>query len=295
MMKIKHYEINAPPTTPPDKEGWQPTWHGYFEMTKCVSPEWGAELAERDRLIIKDSMIPENDFERDCFLSILADIKKENVTMFELGAGWGRICLGLAGAIDYKIIPMIPKTYKCLGIEGEPNHYQWLGEHFEKQKINGIAVRGAVGRKNGSCSFNTSESSDSCYGQAVTPLLSRRGIPSIANIRRLLGKKTSKIPMFTVDRLVKDYKFDHVDIIDMDVQGAEYDVVRGAAESIKNNIIDYWLIGTHARNLNDELAHFLSGKYELVVNLYPSAIGRVEGFAPISCHDGIQLYKRKGL
>jgi FkbM family methyltransferase len=294
-MKIQHYVITPPPTTPPEKTGWEPAWHGYFEMTKCVSPEWGAALAENDRLTVKDGMMPENDFERDCFLSILADIKKDHVDMFELGAGWGRICLGLAGAIDHKLIPMVPKSYKCLGIEGEPTHFQWLSEHFTKQKINGVAVQGAVGRKNGYCSFDVSESASSCYGQAVTPLVSRRGIPSLANIRRFLRKKTSKIPMFTVDRLMKDHQFSHVDIIDMDVQGAEFDVVRGASESIKNNMIDYWLIGTHAPKLNDALADFLSAKFDLIVNLYPAAIGRVEGFAPVSCHDGIQLYKRKGM
>jgi FkbM family methyltransferase len=292
---IKHFEIKSPETLPPEETGWNPTWHGYFEMAKCVSPEWGAELEKINRDTRDEGMVPEIDFEQDCFLSILADIKKEKVTMFELGAGWGRMCLALAGAIDHKIIPMIPERYTCLGVEGEPTHYQWLREHFADQKINGIAVMGAVGRKNGYCSFDISQSADSCYGQAMTPLVNKRGIPNIVNIRRLLRKKTAKIPMFTIDKLIKDYKFDHIDIIDMDVQGAEYDVVQGASESIKNDVIDYWLIGTHSADLNEKLRNFLSGKYELVVNLYPAAVGTVEGFAPIKCHDGVQLYKRRSL
>ena len=58
------------------------------------------------------------------------------------------------------------------------------------------------------------------------------------NLYNLITKRTIKIPMFTVDYLIQTYSFDHVDIIHTDVQGAEYKAMLGAAESIKNDLID---------------------------------------------------------
>jgi FkbM family methyltransferase len=291
---IKHFEIKTPSIPPPEATGWEQAWHGYYEMAIRETEERKRGYAEQDRLARAQGQMTEAEFERDIFLSILADIKKEKVNMFELGAGWGRMSLTLAGAIDHKIIPMAPSSYQCLAIEAEPSHYKWLREHFEKQGIKGVAIQGAAGRKNGTCSFDVSQAADNCYGQGITPLFSKRGFPSISNIQKFLKKKTLKVPMYNVDRLIHDYKFTHVDIIDVDVQGAEYDVIRGASQSISNGIIDYWLIGTHAPDLNEKLKKYLSSKYDIIVNIYPDSLSKPEGFAPVKTHDGIQLYKRKG-
>ena len=215
--------------------------------------------------------------------------------MFELGAGWGRMCLALAGAIDFKIAPIVPTSYRCLAIEAEPTHYQWIKEHFETQGINGIVIQGAVSNKTGTCRFNASPDPDSCYGQAISPLFSSRKLPSIAGIRNIITGRSIKVPKYTVDWLLRKHNFDHIDIVDVDVQGAECEVIAGAAESIKNNLIDYWLIGTHHKNLNDALRRSLSQKYDLVIDIYPNSMVTVNGFRPVECHDGIQLYKRKGL
>lgn len=292
-MIIRHFDVKTPQTQPPHDEGWEPTWHGYYEMTKCESQRRRVEYAERDRAIWAEGQITEAEFERDCFLSVLADIKRKHVNMFELGAGWGRMSLALAGVINYRIISLTPVSYRCLAVEGEPTHYQWIKEHFETQDINGIVVHGAVSNKNGACRFNASSTPDSCYGQAISPLISHHKIPSIRTLYNLITKRTIKVPMYTVDQLIQTYGFDHVDIIDVDVQGAEYEVMLGAAESIKNDLIDYWLIGTHHRKLNEAIRQLLSPKFDLIVDVYPNSVATVNGFAPVRCHDGIQLYKRK--
>lgn len=294
-MIIRHFEVKTPQTQPPHDEGWQPTWHGYYEMAKCVSPERRAEWVERDRATRAEGMVTETEFEQDCFLSMLADIKGKQVNMFELGAGWGRMCLALAGVIDHRVIPLTPVSYRCLAVEGEPTHYQWLKEHFVTQKLSGITVYGAVSGKSGTCHFATGQEPDSQYGQTMTPVFNRYRIPSIGGLLYILTKKTAKVPVYTIDQLIKAYAFNHVDIVDMDVQGAEYEVALGAAESIKNDLIDYWLIGTHDRKLNDALRDLLSPKFDLIVDIYPRSVGKVNGFAPIKVEDGIQLYRRKDM
>jgi len=292
-MIVRHFDVKIPEAQPPQEGGWEQTWHGYYEMIKCESLERRAEYVERDRVIHAAGMMTEADFERDCFLSVLADIKRQHVNMFELGAGWGRMSLALAGVVNYRLIPLVPVSYRCLAVEGEPTHYRWIKEHFETQDINGIVVHGAVSNKSGTCRFNADPTPDSCYGQAMNPLISRRKIPSIMNLYNLIKRRTIKIPMYTVDQLIQMYGFDHVDIVDIDVQGAECEVVSGAAESIKNELINYMLIGTHLRELNDALRRLLSPEFDLIVDIYPDSVATVNGFAPIRCHDGIQLYKRK--
>jgi FkbM family methyltransferase len=290
---IRHFDIKKPLTRPPENEGWEPTWHGYFEMTKCLSPSRRREIEDFDNAIRAKGLVPEVDFEQDCLLSILADIKRETVNMFEVGAGWGRMCLALAGVINYKLLPVIPHSYRCLAVEAEPTHYRWLKETFTTQNIVGIPEYGAVSSKSGTCHFNIVESPDSQYGQTMTPVFNRYKIPSLGVLSHILQRKAIKVPTYTVDELIKKHGFDHVDIIDVDVQGAEYEVVLGAEDSIKNGMIDYWLIGTHHPRLNEALLKLLSPEFELVVNILPDTIARIEGFAPIQTHDGIQLYRRK--
>ena len=294
-MIIRHFDINTPETQPPQDEGWEQTWAGYYMMTKCIAQDRRANLEERDRAIRAAGEMTQVDFGKDCLLSVLADIKRKHVDMFELGAGWGRICLEVAGVIDHGIIPLTAATYRCLASEGEPIHYQWAKEHFEIQNINGVVVHSAVSNKNGKCWFNIGPSPDSCYGQAIESPISRRKRPRIGSLLNIIKKRAIRIPAYTIDRLIKTYGFDHVDIIHIDVQGAEYEVMQGAAESIKNDLIDYLWISTHHEELNDALRRLLSPKFDLIIDIYPRSLGKVDGFAPIRCHDGIQIYKRKNI
>ena len=285
-------------------------------MTKCVSQQAQARWEKPLRAIQAKGQMHEGVFQLDCLLSVLADIKREHVNMFELGAGYGRMCLHLAGAIDYKVIPIAPKSYRCLAVEGDLTHYQWIKEHFEIQNINGIAVHGAVSDRNGETRFIVPPDPASSYGPAIDPanyrehlnietlrrLISSRKIPSMAALlglirtyRRNFKRKTTKTPMYTVDHLIHTYGFDHVDIVQMDVQSAEYMVMLGATKSIRNDLIDYVLIDTHKSELNDALRRLLSPKFDLIVDMYPRSVGTVAGFPPIGFHEGIQLYKRKNI
>ena len=292
-MIIRHFDIQTPEAKPPQGKGWEQLWSGYYWMTKCISRQIRTEWAERDRNTRAEGKMTETEFQQDCLLSILADIKSNQVNILELGAGWGRICLALAGVIDYKIIPLIPVNYRCLAVEGEPTHYQWAKEHFEIHNVRGIAVNGAVSSKSGTCRFSADASPDSQYGQTMIPLFNRYRIPSPGGLYYILTKKTVKIPVYTVDQLIQTYRFDHVDILQMDVQGAEYKVMLGAFKSIQSDLIDYILINVHDRELGGEIKRLLTPKFDLIVDIPRQSVGEVDGFPPIKCGDGIQLYKRK--
>jgi len=107
-MKIKHFDIQTPKSSPRWGNDWLQMWHGNHRLAKC----WDDKLTNTS----------ERDFEIDCFLSILAEIKKDSVRMFELGAGYGEWCLALDGVLKHKLIQTQIKSYRCLAIEAEPTH-----------------------------------------------------------------------------------------------------------------------------------------------------------------------------
>jgi len=208
--------------------------------------------------------------------------------------------MALAGTIDYKIIAIKPKSYRCLSIEGEPTHYHWIRENFEIQHINGEVVHGAVSKKDGVCQFGINSSPDANYGQAVIKsykFSARKVIGSLINglSQKSTEMQTIEIPSYSVDKLIQKYNFDHVDIIHMDVQGSEYEVMQGALKSVERDLIDYLLIGVHDKKINYKLKKLLTPKFDLIVDIYPNSLGEVPGFAPIRCGDGIQLYQRKNM
>lgn len=288
-MEIRHFDIATPETKPPQREGWEREWHGYHRLKGC----WTETIDESVlRAVGRNGEIGEREFEIDCFLSILSDIKRDRVVMFELGAGWGEWCLALAGVIDYRIVPVNPSSYFSLAVEAEPTHYKWAVEHFRMQKISGEVVYGAMFSKNGWCRFNTSTPPDIHYGQSIS-FMRIRSRSAVVGFLNLLKGKAVKVPMFTIDRLVETYGLGHVDIVQMDVQFAECEVVKGAERCIEDGVIDYFLIGTHKREYNGILQGLLSPKYDLIVDLLPFSVNRADGFPPIRCNDGIQLYKRR--
>jgi FkbM family methyltransferase len=293
-MIVRHFDVSTPETKPPHDEGWGQAWYGYHRMAKCWSDQMKTEFEATCKKIRASGEMEERRFEVDCFLSVLTDIQRKHVNLFELGAGWGEWCMALAGVIDFKSIPVVPTSYRCLAVEGEPTHYKWIKEHFESQNINGVAVHGVVSNKKGVCRFSVNAAPDNCYGQAIISHSDRTIKNTIWYLYNIIFKSI-KVPMYTIDNLIQAYGFEHLDIIDIDVQGAEYKAVLGAADSIKNDLIDYFLIGTHDRELNDSLRQLLSPKYDLVVDIYPDSVGRVDGFPLIRCQDGVQLYKRKNM
>ena len=248
-MKVNHYDFIHKNLDNQTQDGWADLPLGYRWMTKCQSSSYRTTTKELYKNIKDDGMIPGGEFQLSCLLSVIQNIHKEKINVFELGSGWGRICLNIAGAVDFDLIDCSPKSYNLLAVEAEPTHYKWLKEHFESQNINATAVFAAISNSIGKCQFDTGSSDpDAEYGQSISNMIKPNGIPSITGIFNYLSKKSLKVPMLTVDHLCEKYNFNHVDIVQMDVQGAEFDVLEGSKETIKKGGIDYFLINIQTQN-----------------------------------------------
>jgi len=280
-VKLHNFEIQlskaAPP--PPAPEGWIRQWHGYFQMEKVRSNR-KLIANRRNYQHAREGILKESQVERLYFLNIVKEINKDCINMLELGAGRGDWCLSLAGVVDHKIVPCQADRYRCLAVEAEPTHFEWTREHFERQCINGTAVHGAVGGHDGSCMFYAVADPADNYGQHIND-----------------EKGNLNVPCYSIATLCKKYGFEHIDILHMDIQGAEVDAIEGLLPHLDRLPIDYFMIGTHKTGeINERIIGMLSVAYKVLADISPRA-GEVmtdfgEAYFPV---DGMLVLRRNGL
>jgi len=143
---------------------------------------------------------------------------EDHFTLIELGAGWGRWMANAVAAL--KQSNNLP--YTLIGVEAEPTHFRWITEHLSR---NGVdlnrcqLIEAAVTAEDGTVGFFTGQHETwggpgEWYGQSVGGQTMVRSI-SLKAILAPLQK---------------------VDLLDMDIQGAEYEVVQAAAEEVDQKV-----------------------------------------------------------
>lgn len=280
-MIIKHHNVNKPQIEAP--VGWSTGWHGNFRKIECKSEAARLKFHEAQDKAHSLHLLGERELEVDCFLSILQDINKPHITFMELGAGYAEWCIALDGVIKHKIVDVIPQSYYALAVEGEPLHYMWAAQHFEKNNVKGKALQVAVSDRRETVEFSIGNSADN-YGQGIV------GVDGfMRGLRSKLSSQTRLIECFTFDQL---NTFEHVDLVHVDVQGAETKVIMGAMGSILAGKVDYWMIGTHKAMHNENIRGLLSPYYESIVDIDPRTIGGFNGINAL-CGDGVMIWKRK--
>lgn len=76
--------------------------------------------------------------------------------------------------------------------------------------------------------------------------------------------KQDVIPQVSIDGLIKELGLDKIDILHADVQGAEYDMLKGAITTLANAKIDYLFIGTHGFQHRRCLGFLKSFGYQII-------------------------------
>ena len=286
-MLIKHYEINQPAITV-GKE-WKSCWYGLARLNECYAEKAWQVFKDTEKKAHSIGCLGERELEVDLFLSIMAEIKNKEMIFVELGAGYADWCLAVNGVIRNKLIDTKVKKAFCYAVEAEPQHIKWIIRHFKQWSICGEVVPCIISDKNEECKFSVDADPSSNYGQSVTYTDS-----ILRTVGNLLRRKSVMVYSLTIDFLVSMYKIPYIDYIDMDVQGSETNVIRGAMNTIKDGRIDYIKIGTHGAKYHKQLKELLSPYYELIVDILPFSIGGINGLKA-QVQDGIQLYKRKGV
>ena len=123
----------------------------------------------------------------------------------------------MAAGRHVPLAPPAPRDPICetsfIAVEAEPTHFQWLREHFEINNIDLARcklVNAPVTGKEETVHFTVGHA-DEWYGQAVIPKGSSFGNWPEATVVTMTST--------TIPALIADLRY--VDLIDMDIQGAE--------------------------------------------------------------------------
>lgn len=233
----------------------------------------------------------------DVFESVLD--ARRSYTILEWGAGFARwSSLAVAAARDAGIERI---TVGC--VEAHPLHMSYITENFRLMGLSSFNTRlfpYALGAKEGSEYFiieqpEPSDQPGTWYGQALATSASMvegwvpsgreyEGQPELINPN---GWRAIEVPVVPATRVLQNYSF--VDLIDMDLQGAEADVVDESIEML-NARVRRLHIGTHGHEIEDRLRVTLAANGWIKLRDLPCHTETETIYGPVHCVDGVQSW-----
>jgi FkbM family methyltransferase len=178
------------------------------------------------------------------WISLLAAVAtgKDRFRMFELGAGWGRWSVSGAMLCRQRELP-----FHLVAIEPEPSHFEWLQMNFRDNGLDPAAhhlQKAAIARRGGRVWFAGKDDPKHEYGHYV-PL----GMGDL--IRMVRGRFRSwKVDAVALGALLAQYPT--VDLIDLDIQGMEYDALASVSPE-QLRAVRLIHIETHTRTIEVRL------------------------------------------
>lgn len=154
-------------------------------------------------------------------------------TMLELGAGFGRWTSRAAAAAQQRNL-----QYFLIAVEAEPTHFEWLKQNLQD---NGVRladcrlIHAAVIDKDGRIGFSADDPAGT-YGQAIGG--------------------TTEVEAVSLSTLLRSV--DGVDLIDMDVQGAELEILSVATEPLSQKVKRIY-VETHSGQLHTSILRLFRG------------------------------------
>jgi FkbM family methyltransferase len=168
------------------------------------------------------------------------------LTMLELGAGFGRWTVYAAAAIR-RYRPDL--KYRLVAVEAEPTHFRWLKQHTRDNRVRRWSRAGSCRLVKAAASAHAGRDSfffgnpDAWYGQALVRPENETADAPVTQVRTV-----------TLSSLLKP--LDHVDLIDLDIQGAELEVLAEAAPSLGH--VRRIHVETHLDVIDEQLPTVLS-------------------------------------
>lgn len=170
---------------------------------------------------------------------------RDSFTMVELGAGWGRWLIDAWSAL--RRIDKADLWVKLIGVEGEPQHFAWMQDHFRNNGLDPDQHRlfeAAVMAHDGTSHFQSGATD--WYGQRAfktddDPNWFPADHPDVS---------LRKVRAVSLSTVLDGTPF--VDLVDMDIQGSEADVVLASTDLLQARVRRIH-IGTHGAAIEDSL------------------------------------------
>lgn len=229
--------------------------------------------------------LPSELYEWQGLLDAISETKRR-FTMLELGAGYGRWIVRAAAALRrYR-----PGTkYRLIAVEAEPTHFRWLQQHTRDNHLRRWSragscrlVNAAVSARSGHQDFYVG-SPESWYGQALVRPENEGADAPVQSVKTVrLGQLLRRLR--------------RVDLIDIDIQGAELEVLSEARPLLGRVRRIY--VETHSNMIHEQLESVLlaaQGNWSRVVDV-PLGAHRSTPLGEASFDDGgVQLWVNKQL
>jgi FkbM family methyltransferase len=175
---------------------------------------------------------------------------QNSFTILELGAGWAPWLVVCAKAAAIRGI----KDIRLVGVEASSSHAAFMKQHVANNEIspNGhLLLHGAVGTKDGEADFPIAADPSADWGQAAL----FDGIPPDGkDYRGQPITTTERVKVYSLATLLREQSV--VDLIHVDVQGAEGDVIQAGLEAL-NRKVKALVIGTHGRAIEARLMQLM--------------------------------------
>jgi FkbM family methyltransferase len=241
--------------------------------------------------------ISEQYFEWIAMLESVAEAG-DSFTMIELGAGYGLWSVRAARAIER----LRPRPVHLVAVEADPIHFGWLKLHLADNGIdaaNHTLIHAAISGCEKPLPFligtpSGAERPHEWYGQALADWAGKVVDPEAGwyggfpvRVHENGWRSIDPPSVVTLAEILSGLK--RVDLLDMDIQGAEYEVLRSDLAGL-NAKVRRLFIATHSRELDEKLTCLLSGCGWECQMAYPCGESSMTPWGPVYFADGIQVW-----
>lgn len=227
----------------------------------------------------------------------------------EVGAGYGRWSVTAICALR-QLAPAAP--FLVLAAEADPDHFAWLRHCLADNAIPPQACRLSQAPVAGAArevQFIAGDPHD-WYGQSIIdPQYEAylRRHPRAQHLEnaylreprwweRWTGARAKRrirpVMAITLATMLADAEV--VDMVDMDIQGAEAEVVEGSLQVLRDKVLRLH-VGTHSAEVEERIRRALGGGAWRLAQDYPCAGQRETPYGPVGFGDGIQTWINEAL
>ncbi len=248
------------------------------------------------------AVIPSHNEEYFEWIDILQSVKDaaHTYTLVELGAGYGRwSAIGMLAARIKGIVQA-----KAILVEAEPKHIEWAHTHMAHNTIDTADYKlheVAVGGKRDTILFWVScptekgvATSQDWYGQSIVQedmLKNATTTPYSYMGKKFLdlteGWGAIEVDLVPLADVLADISF--VDLVDMDVQGAEADVIENGMDAL-NQKVRRIHIGTHSHEVEGRIRTVMTKENWINVWDFPCQGESDTPYGRITFGDGVQSW-----
>jgi FkbM family methyltransferase len=286
-----------PPWEGTVEPGWLVNWLGARNRTSMQSDARSYAMPTFQR-----ASTPELSDELFEWLDVLESVAEAGAsfTMVELGAGFGRWLVNAVVALRRLDSD---RPFRLVAVEAEPTHFKWIRRNLLDNAIDPSEhrlIHAAVAARDGWVKFQRGDASG-WYGQAIEredPAAKLAG-PGSRLIRWSRNTAANRLAVAPGARKVRRTRavslatvlapLDHVDLIHVDVQGAEAEVLEAGAAELAQKVRRVH-VGTHDADNEARLRTLFATLGWTCRFDYPGKGQSLTPWGPVAFQDGVQSW-----